>query len=226
MVWKPGQSGNRNGRPRYAYHWDGHKIVEEDKTEYNNYKSAIQRDEYRKVAEGLNLDDPIEFQHKAMMDSTLPIGLRVAIAQNIAPYCHPRIGLLSMPRYVETPIEVPQLQSIEEPEAFLLTLSRRVGAGELDIDSASEIILHVQGWINSRRHGEELEIKRLNADASAAPPVIRIEGGMPELPGTNIIMPTQGPSVLEHEPTPATESLPTSTNQVQDSADPVQEPAE
>jgi hypothetical protein len=80
MVWKPGQSGNLNGRPRYAYHWDGHRIIEEDRTEYKNYKSAIQRDEYRKAAAGLNLDDRIEFQHKAIMD-----GLRVAIAQNIAP---------------------------------------------------------------------------------------------------------------------------------------------
>jgi hypothetical protein len=196
MVWKPGQSGNYHGRPRYAYHWDGQKIVEEDKTEYKNYESAIKRDEYRRASAGLKLDDPIEFQHKAMMDKSLPIGLRVAIAQNIAPYCHPRIGLISMPRYVETPIEVPDFKAIEEAEDFLLVLSRRTGAGDLPLDTVSQITAQIAAWIHSRRQGQELEIKRLNADASNATPVLRIEGGLPDLPGTNIIMPTpEGPAI-------------------------------
>jgi hypothetical protein len=196
MVWKPGQSGNPNGRPRYAYHWDGEKIVENDNAELKNYKSAIQRDEYRRASAGLNLDDPIEFQHKAMKEQTLPIGLRVAIAQNIAPYCHPRIGLVSMPRYVETRIDVPNFKTIEEAEDFLLILSRRTGAGELPLDTAGEITAQITAWIHSKRQGQELELKRLNAENSNLDPVIRIEGGLPDLPGTNIIMPTQ-PGELE-----------------------------
>jgi hypothetical protein len=200
MVWKPGHSGNLNGRPRYAYHWDGHKIVEEDKTEYKNYKSTILRDECRKATAGLNLDDPIEFQHKAMMDPSLPIGLRVAIAQNIAPYCHPRIGLVSMPRYVETPIEVPDFKTIEEAEDFLLVLSRRTAAGELPLDTASEITAQISAWIHSRRQGMELELKQLAASIGSNP-AIRIEGGLPDLPGTAIIMPEpEGPPAIEAEP--------------------------
>jgi hypothetical protein len=207
MVWKPGQSGNINGRPRAAYHWDGEKIVEHDTTEHKIYKSAkaqgfgggnggsaAKRDEYKYSAEALHLEDPILFQHKLLADDALPIGLRVAIAQNIAPYCHPSIGLVSMPRYVETPIDVPEFQSMEEAEAFLLVLSRRTGAGELPLDTASEITAQISAWIHSRRQGMELEIKRLNADATAGEQVIRIVGGLPPLAGCEIIYPELNPS--------------------------------
>jgi hypothetical protein len=202
MVWKPGQSGNPNGRPRAAYHWDGEKIVEDNTIDYEQYKSAITRAEYRKAAKGLKLDDPIEFQHRAMMDDTLPIGLRVAIAQNIAPYCHPRIGLVTMPRYVETPIEVPEFQTIEDAEAFLLTISRRVGAGELDVDMTAEVTTIIRAWINSKRQGQELELKFRAAIPTDT--TIRIEGGLPPLPGTNVIMPmTEALGKLGPDDTPA-----------------------
>jgi hypothetical protein len=217
MVWKPGQSGNIQGRPRAAYHWDGEKIVEHDTTQHRAYRAAMaqgrgktigttaKRDEYKYSAEELHLEDPILFQHKLLGNESLPVGLRVAIAQNIAPYCHPRIGLVSMARYIETPIEVPDIQTIEA-EAFLLSLSRRVGAGELDIDSASEVTAQITAWVHSRHARAELELKQLAASADPNP-TIRIEGGLPDLPGTSIIMPApegpviEGPSALGQDPT-------------------------
>jgi hypothetical protein len=60
---------------------------------------------------------------------------------------------------------------------------------------------HVRNWVNSRRHGIELEIKQLNADSANSTQVVRIEGGLPDLPGTNIIMPEPNTSpVIESTP--------------------------
>jgi hypothetical protein len=71
----------------------------------------------------------------------------------------------------------------------LLSLSQRVGTGNLEIQSATEISARVLQWIGSRRNTLELELKRLNADAANGDQVVRIEGGLPDLPGTQIIMP-------------------------------------
>ena len=205
MSWKPGQSGNYNGRPRAAYHWNGSTIIEEDKNDLKLYRDAQNRGFAAASGNGNGKDvlqDPILFQHKLLSDESVPLGLRVAIAQNIAPYVHPRVGIVGMPRYVETPIEVPAFQTIEDAESFLLTLSQRLGAGEVSIDAVNEITAIVRTWIQSKHQGQELELKRLAADNVGQEQVIRIEGGLPELPGTNIIMPPRpdGPEDIIHEP--------------------------
>jgi hypothetical protein len=179
MTWMkgmPANNGRPNGRPRAAYHCDGEKIVEHNTREYEIYRSAQLRKEFQdakniseKNREELPLQDPVLFQHKLLQDDTLPIGLRIAIA----PYCHPKVGLVTMPRCVETPIAVPAFQTIEDAEAFLLTLSRRVGSGELPVDSANEVA--ARGWIASRRAGQEVDLK-IAAASATGDTTIRIEG--------------------------------------------------
>jgi hypothetical protein len=180
------------------YRVEGDTIIEvehpdKDYRDYKNFKTngngSAQRNGYRYSFEETGFDDPIEFQHKAMMNQSLPIGLRIAIAQNIAPYCHPKLGLLTISGHIEAPIDVPDFQTIEDAESFLLNLSRRAGVGELPMDSVNDIVRLIQAWIHSRRQGEELELKKLAANSSTGNHTIRIEGGLPELPGTNIIMP-------------------------------------
>jgi hypothetical protein len=46
-----------------------------------------------------------------------------------------------------------------------------------------------RNWISAKHQAAELELKRLAADVTTAPQVIRVEGGLPPLPGTNITMP-------------------------------------
>jgi hypothetical protein len=134
------------------------------------------------------------------------------IANQIAPYYRPRLGVVDAPKYVTTPIEVPAFTSCEQAEDFLLQLSQREAAQELDSDSVVLVSARVLDWIRSKRAGQELELKRLQADVSDQPQVIKITGGLPELPGTNVTMPTlnghQGPEltapaqgpVIEHQP--------------------------
>jgi hypothetical protein len=210
MVWKKGQSGNIHGRPRNYVPRNSYEglsgDVNENQNQRNQFYSAMIRDEYRFQAEAQDLEDPILFQHKLLSNESLPLAVRATIAASVAPYCHPKLGILAAPRYIETPIEVPDFQTVDQAESFLLTLSQRVGAGELAIDSANDVAAHVRGWIHSVREGQELEIKRLNANASTGPQTIHIEGGLPPLPGTDIIMPELPPDPDVIEAT-ATESI-------------------
>ena len=130
MVWKPGQSGNIHGRPR--------KYPEPpagvDPRYF--YKRAALRDEYRFSAEELSLEDPVLFQHKQMMNESLPLALHCVIAANISPYCHPKLGIAQPPRFIESEVEVPNFSSVEEAEVFLASLAQRFAAAELGAQSA------------------------------------------------------------------------------------------
>jgi hypothetical protein len=88
------------------------------------------------------------------------------------------------------------------------------------------IINRIQNWIYNKRADIEVEIKRLNAGQETGEQVIRIEGGMENLPGTNILMPHQlnghsadgllaneHPKTIEHNSSsPQIESAPTNAN--------------
>ena len=75
--------------------------------------------------------------------------------------------------------------------------------------SALEITSIVRSWIDSRRAAIELDLK-IDAQGGATDTTIRIEGGLPSLPGTNINM-AREPSlngsasghIIEHNDTPA-----------------------
>jgi hypothetical protein len=135
------------------------------------------------------LEDPLSFQHKVMMDQSQPLALRTLIANNITPYYHPKIGIATPPKFIEVQVEVPEFKTIEEAEAFLVKLTVMVGAGELTPESALNLSTLVRNWILSKHAAAELEIKRINAGQETGNQVIRIEGGLPELPGSNITMP-------------------------------------
>src|SRR5262249_37640300 len=72
MVWKPGQSGNANGRPRK---FDGDP---DRRVGFYTRSRDLLREELKYSAKELGLEDPILFQHKRMMDESLPVGLRCA----------------------------------------------------------------------------------------------------------------------------------------------------
>src|SRR5262249_30908766 len=46
-----------------------------------------------------------------------------------------------------------------------------------------------KNWIDSQYAREELAIKQINAGTTEHEQVIRVEGGLPPLPGTNVTMP-------------------------------------
>lgn len=102
------------------------------------------------------------------------------------------------PGHMDTPIELPTFTSIEEAEAFKLELSQKELRDEYVKEDIDRAISRTNEWINGQykktaetRADAELELKRLAADVSDRDTVIRIEGGLPALPGTNVTMPDQ-----------------------------------
>ena len=173
MPWAPGQSGNPAG-----YHgsrrWRHRDVFEE-----------IKRLGHRDALVTLST-----IQHESQDDS-----LRVAAAAALAPYAHPKLQSLPTPRFVENPIEVPEFTHLSDAESFLAKIAALVARGELDIQTGLELSTLAKNWIEAQYAREELAIKQINAGATDQEQTIRIEGGLPQLPGTNTIMP-----VLDHGP--------------------------
>jgi hypothetical protein len=197
MVWKPGQSGNLNGRPRkYPKPPEG--------MAQNDYLDILKRDEYRYTAKEQNLEDPILFQHRLLSDESIPKAARAVIANQIAPYYRPKLGIMELPKYVITPIDIPDFQTIEDAESWLLDLARREAHQEYDSDSVATATERVRGWIQSKRAGIDQEIKRAAQGEVTGDQLIRIEGGLDPLPGTTITMPQLNGHTIDSLPSGAT----------------------
>ena len=69
MVWKPGQSGNPNGR-LHKYPQPPPGLSAKGVREF--YGMAAYRDEYRNIAEAHGLEDPVLYQHKLLLDNSNP----------------------------------------------------------------------------------------------------------------------------------------------------------
>jgi hypothetical protein len=180
--WRKGVSGNPWGRPRARI--DGEKVQERERIALRTMAEFV-------IDNESDFSEPVQILNAFARCTDVPSSLRIAAAAAAAPYTQPKLLPIPAPQYVYSPIEVPDFESIDQAESFLLSLSQRVGAAELEVQSANEIFARIREWINLRRNGVELELKRLAADATNADQVIRIEGGLPDLPGTNIIMPAE-----------------------------------
>src|SRR3974390_1939772 len=208
--WKKGVSGNPAGRPR-------------GKMENGRIRKARQ-EVFTAVAEfvadaNTNYKSSVELLMDFANNEKLQPSLRISAAQAAAPYQFPRKLSVPPPQYIHTEVVVPDFDSIEGAEAFLVELTTRVASAELDYQSSDEIARRVQGWINNKRADQEIEIKRFNSGQETGDQIIKIEGGLPSLPGTNVTMPHEanghvladndaqglltpqpGPQIIEHEP--------------------------
>jgi hypothetical protein len=111
---------------------------------------AAHRDEYRNLAEQQGLEDPVLFQHKLLSDDKISVGLRATIAAAISPYYRPKLGLQSPPRMIEMKLEVPDFQTVEEAESFLIKIAALVGSGVLSLPTALDLSTLVRNWILSK----------------------------------------------------------------------------
>ena len=179
-AWKKGVSGNPAGRPR-------------GKAEHRKVLKARQ-EVFAAVAEFVvDADKNYKSSVQLLMDfannEKLQPSLRISAAQAAAPYQFARKLSVAPPQFIHTEVGVPDFDSIEAAESFLAELTTRVASAELDYQSSDEIARRVQGWINNKRADQELEVKRLNAGQESGDQIIKIEGGLPSLPGTNVTMP-------------------------------------
>jgi hypothetical protein len=112
------------------------------------------------------------------MDETLPLENRIDCMKEVNKYWTPK------PRQTVT-IEsgVPSLSSEAEAENFIAQLIVACSS-ELEPVELAALVRH---WISSKREGKELNYKLTAEDPKELRVVI--EGGLPALPATNVIMP-------------------------------------
>jgi hypothetical protein len=131
--------------------------------------------------------DPADHLSSIVTDPNKPAELRAQAANFLMPYKYSKRGTLQAPRYVEDAIAIPDFTNIQEAQNFLADIARRAGAGELELASANDISNLVKNWVLSVTAQDELQLK-IAKENPQGPQEIRIEGGLPPLPGTNVIM--------------------------------------
>ena len=116
---------------------------------------------------------------------------------------------------MEEAIQVPDFQTIDEAQDFQKEIARRAAAGELELQTSLDISTLVGNWIRSRQATIELDLKVQGQGGGVE--TIRIEGGLPPLPGTDVIMPeiNQGTNghTIDHIPAPAIEAAQSSNQE-------------
>jgi hypothetical protein len=122
-------------------------------------------------------------------DENAEIGWRVGAASALAPFQHPKLQSIPTPRFIDLQLDVPEFTHVSEAENFLAKIAVLVARGHLDIQSAQELSALVRSWIDVQYSKEELQFKISPPDERDT--VIKIEGGLPALPGTSSDMPTR-----------------------------------
>jgi hypothetical protein len=122
---------------------------------------------------------------------------RISASNILGPYLHSKRGTAVAPRFIDTPVVVPAFTSIEQGEDYLASLPVLLGKGELDSQTALELSTLTRNWLSAICERQEygLKLQALGAHGDA---IIRIEGGLPPLPGTNITMPAKWVTVSKN----------------------------
>jgi hypothetical protein len=137
--------------------------------------------------------DPADLLSSIVTNNQEPKELRIQAAGLLMPYKYSKCGTSPVLRFIESPITVPEFSHLSDAESFLAKIATLMAAGELDFQSGLGLSSIVKAWIDSQYQREELQFK-INPPEERDQ-VIKIEGGLPALPGTSIVMP-----VLEGKP--------------------------
>jgi hypothetical protein len=168
MPFQPGVSANPNGRPAGSRNKRTKELLD--------------------MLEARGDKDPLDFLSDVITNGTDP-ALKVQAAGIAIKYSHSQIAATPAPRYFEHPVTVPDFNTVEDAESFLASIPQLLGSQQLDSQSAMELSTLTRNWLSAIYERDEMHLKMLNANATPGEHVIRIEGGLPKLPGTNTIMP-------------------------------------
>jgi hypothetical protein len=164
--------------------------------------------------------DPADYCSSIVSSQTEPTELKLQAANFLLPYLYPKRGAVPTPRYVEESFHVPEFTHLSDAEQFLAKIATLTASGQLDLQTALELSTLAKNWIDAQYAREELAIKQINAGTTDHEQIIKIEGGLPPLPGTNITMPTleHGPATNGHALAAPTDSVPQIESSPNDSA--------
>jgi hypothetical protein len=133
--------------------------------------------------------DPADLLSTIVTNNEEPKELRIQAAGLLMPYKYSKCGTAPVQVYIDIPLDTPEFTHLSDAEQFLAKVAALVARGELDIQTGLELSTLTKAWIDSQYLREELTIKQINTGTGETEQVIRVTGGLPELPGCSILMP-------------------------------------
>ena len=133
--------------------------------------------------------DPADFLADLISNPAESADVRIAASGQLMPYYHSKLGATPVqpdPVYLELAISIPRPTSIRQACDNITLLSEMKATGKLDVVSADSLISDQRVVLNAMV--DEAKLLAATGDPSREQ-VIRIEGGLPSLPGSDVIMP-------------------------------------
>src|SRR5215510_66079 len=172
--------------------------------------------------------DPADLLSSIVTNKEESKELRIQAAGLLMPYKYSKCGTAPVQVYIDIPLDTPEFTHLSDAEQFLAKVAALVAHGQLDFQAGQNLSALAKNWIDSQYAREELAIQQINAGTTEHETTIRIQGGLPPLPGCNVTMPlldgnpvTNGHALEPPAPAvPAIEAAP----KAQDPEPPPQEP--
>src|SRR5262249_36912307 len=141
--------------------------------------------------------DPADFCSQIVSSPNKPTELKPQAAYFLLPYLYPKRGAVVTPRYIDEPIQLPEPETIEQANKNIAYISNLKAQGLIDLYFANSLIADNTTIANNLIAEEELNFKIY--PPAEREQTIQITGGLPQLPGTSIVMP-----VLDGKPNAGT----------------------
>jgi hypothetical protein len=170
MTWQPGQSGNPAGYTGPRHYTTRHKL---------------HREVFEKIKD-LGHKDALLTLSEIQNDPTKDDALRVTAAGLLAPFQHPKLQALPTPRYIATPIDVPDFKTIDDAKQFLARIPALIARGELDLDFADSLTKSTVAWLQLQYAEMGIDLKAQAQGHTNHDTTIHISGGLPQILGTTI----------------------------------------
>lgn len=157
-----------------------------------NGRPNIRSEENRLKWEAKGYEDPLMFFGSVMNDPEQPIETRLAAGERAIPYLESKLGAIPVPapdQYFEEAVNLPRPTSIRQACDNIGLLSEYKSQGKIAIAKADSLINDQRVILDALVDEQKL----LTVQGGPPQQTIRIEGGLPALPGTNITMPEHSP---------------------------------
>src|SRR6516225_8961874 len=133
--------------------------------------------------------DPADLLSSIVTNNEEPKELRIQAAGLLMPYKYSKCGTAPVQVYIDIPLDTPEFTHLSDVEQFLAKVAVLVTHGQLDFQAGQNLSALAKNRIDAQYAREELAIKQYNSRTNEHEQTIRIEGGLPALPGTNVTMP-------------------------------------
>jgi hypothetical protein len=141
--------------------------------------------------------DPLDFYGQVISDPNLPVETRLAAGNLATPYLHSKLGAIPIPAdptFMEIKLKNPDPSSIDHCVENITLLTKAKASGECSIEHADSLIADQKVILYAMLDQQ----KQTTAEGGPPQQTIKIEGGLPRLPGTNIDMPPPASAMNGH----------------------------